>query len=90
MNNNELFVGQRVEVIDTFDGKYMKGYTGTVICLGVDGYGVGVEFDEVTGFVGHSLGGRIDSGRGRYGRADELIQVDETPSISVSYDDIFT
>lgn len=90
MNKNEMWVGQRVSVIDTFDNKDMKGYTGTVICLGVDGYEVGVEFDEWTCFEGHTLGGKIASGRGRYGRANELVNADETPDISVSYDDIFT
>lgn len=91
MNKDEVYVGQRVIVPSKFDGKEMGGYTGTVVYIkdGDDQWEVGVEFDECTGYRGHNMNGRITSDRGRWGRARDLDPINDTPEITISFEDIF-
>lgn len=86
MKKDELFVGQRVEVVRDFDRLDMTGRRGTVVEVYHHGsFDVAVEFDESFP-QGYVCVAGVKDGHGRKGYASELISLEEEPvKISLSF-----
>lgn len=68
-------IGDRVKVKKEFDGRNLKGRTGTIICSAKGDFpnlDWGVEFDEPIETWGHSCNNRGKDGFCRYGKESEL------------------